>query len=449
MNFYKSILNIFKKINLNMVLFMLPLFLMGLLNVTYINKNHISSAENRGLKSMPVFSLNSLFSGTFIKDYEDYYSDNFIYREKLIGFSNEIKKLRGISTGNDVALVSVAIKKEDAGDKNINPVISSDSNIKSKDKNSASNQSTANTSVASSSDNNPSDVDSSNVVNSNYIILGTSAIEIHNYNEALYTQYAQGVNKLKQNLGNNVNVYSMIVPTAFEFIKNSNYKKLGDPEITGISKVNDLLIPNINKVDAYNALKNNSDKYLYFRTDQHWTALGAYYAYTAFMNSKGETAIPLENYTQGKIEGYLGTLYGATQSKKLIETPDTIYYYKPIVSYKFYDSSKNKREILDFQAANVYDKYCLFLGGLRVRGEITTTNNNGKKLLIIKDSFGNALTPFLIPHYQNIYIIDPRACDVNIKNFVQSNGIQDVLVMNNVFSITKYDFPNLISKLSN
>lgn len=74
--------------------------------------------------------------------------------------------------------------------------------------------------------------------------------------------------------------------------------------------------------------------------------------------------------------------------------------------------------------------------------------SSDKKLLVIKDSFGNAFIPFLIPHYKNIYIVDPGACDINIKEFVKDNGIEDVLVMNNIFLITKYDFPNLISKLS-
>lgn len=440
-----------KSLNLNILLFLLLIFSFGLTNAMHINGNQVSSIENRTLKTMPTFSYASLTSGKYMKEFEDYYGDNFVFREKLVKESKAIQKLKGLPSeddvviargGSDLSTSDLSTNDKDLSNNVNNPnQVAGNQQAEEKPKDQPGNDST----VKDGSDNGAKEV-----VN-NYIITSDSAIEIHFFKEHEYTKYAQALNALKQNFGDGVTMYSMVIPTAFEFLNNDKYKKLGDPESRGISTIYDNLDKSIIRINAYDFLKKNSDKYLYYRTDIHWTSLGAYYAYLALMAAKGEQPVALENYEQGKIDGYLGTLYGATLNPKLTKNPDTINYYKPFVRSQFYgyeNGGKNTRAIIDFDAAKIYDKYCVFLGGLRVRGEISTETPNQKKLLVIKDSFGNAFIPFLLPHYQEIYIVDPRASDINVRNFVKDKGIQEVLVLNNVFSVTEYGFPQLIQKMA-
>lgn len=414
---------------------------MGFFNTVSSDKGLVSQVENRQLKQMPVFTLAKLTSGELMKEFEDYYSDNFIFRETIVKISKEIKKLKGIPQEAEVIVNAVSNDRESA----VNTGSDRKTEQKTNDNETETDKIITNkTGTQETIDNNE------NEVVKNYIITADSAIEIHYYKESEYEKYAQTLNAFRQCVSDQVTMYSMVIPTPFEFMKDKKYKKLGDSESQGLAKINSILNESIVRVNAYNTLKDNSDKYLYFRTDIHWTGLGAYYAYTAFMDAKNEPPVALESYEKGQIDGYLGTLYGATLNQKLAEHPDTIFYYKPFTNTRFYaceNSTRTVRKIIDFDAANIYDKYCLFLGGLRIRGEFFTETLSTKKLLVIKDSFGNAFIPFLLPHYQEIYVVDPRACDINIRNYIKEKGINEILIMNNVFSITNYDFASLLQKM--
>ena len=89
------------------------------------------------------------------------------------------------------------------------------------------------------------------------------------------------------------------------------------------------------QVDAYSKLEAHKDEYLYFRSDHHWTALGAYYAYTAFCESAGLKAEPLSKFESGEYTGFLGSLYSAIkaypQSQALADNPDTVQFWRPFV----------------------------------------------------------------------------------------------------------------------
>ena len=86
-------------------------------------------------------------------------------------------------------------------------------------------------------------------------------------------------------------------------------------------------------VDAYSELRKHTDRYIFFRTDHHWTQLGAYYAYTAFCQSTGLEPVPIEDFETGSFEGFVGSMYTYTskypQSSILRDNPDTLYYYVP------------------------------------------------------------------------------------------------------------------------
>ena len=174
----------------------------------------------------------------------------------------------------------------------------------------------------------------------------------------------------------------------------------------------------------------------YFRTDHHWTALGAYYGYCEFMRTKGDTTLSLDRFEK-LIWGISWAVPTPKHWTRVLRNPDNIVAYKPLTNHKFtiYKGNEGtKADIIDLKYADdISKKYLVFISsGGATWSKVKTDINNGKKVLVIKDSFGNMLVPFLVPHYEEIYVVDSRFYNMNLteKNiveFVKDNGINEVV----------------------
>ena len=78
--------------------------------------------------------------------------------------------------------------------------------------------------------------------------------------------------------------------------------------------------------------------------------------------------------------------------------------------------------------------YSVFLHGDQPLTEIRTENKNGRKAVVVKESFGNAFAPFLTAHYETVYIVDQRYFELNLPDFIRQNGVTDLIFINNVFA---------------
>ena len=197
-----------------------------------------------------------------------------------------------------------------------------------------------------------------NVVNNTdfgkVLVYKNSGMEINTFNEVNSQGYANIINKLQSKL-DDVTIYSMLIPTQIEFITKNKCKELSYPQIDCINYINNLFDERIIPVDAYSGLEENSNKYVYFRTDHHWTALGAYYAYTKFMERKSEKPIPIEKYETTEIEGYLGSMYNITLNESLSKYPDTVIVYKPFIKHTYtmyYDEPIIRNSVIDVSYKN-------------------------------------------------------------------------------------------------
>ena len=208
-------------------------------------------------------------------------------------------------------------------------------------------------------------------------------------------------------------------------------------------------------VDAYSVLEAHKDEYLYFSTDHHWTGLGAYYAYTAFMEAAGLDYYDYDSYTKHTITGFLGTLYsGTNMAKALEENPDYVEWCEFPVANKTYQY--NKGDLANYFASSVMHGYAsgpysygVFLGGDYPLTIIKTNVNNGRKLVIIKESYGNAPATFIAAGFEETYVVDERYYDGNIVDLVESRGITDVLIINNCAAAnTKFHIANIESLLT-
>jgi hypothetical protein len=93
------------------------------------------------------------------------------------------------------------------------------------------------------------------------------------------------------------------------------------------------------------------------------------------------------------------------------------------------------------------NKYGIFMGGDQPLAKITTNVKNGKKIAVIKDSYANAFIPFLLPHYEEIYVVDPRQYTHNFLDLVKKNGIQNVLILNYSFITENNGFADLMREM--
>jgi hypothetical protein len=191
-------------------------------------------------------------------------------------------------------------------------------------------------------------------------------------------------------------------------------------------------------LDLTDTLSEHSSEYIYYRTDHHWTTLGAYYAYAAYKTMRAESPTPLAQYkTSAVATDFYGTTYDKIQRK---ETADTIYKYElanadDVVSVEFDDGEMVWDSCYDESFLSQKDKYSFFFGGNTAKIKITTQADNGKCLLLLKDSFSNSFVEFLIPDYEYIYMIDLRYTQDDVYTLMDEidaeHTISDVLVMYN------------------
>ena len=235
----------------------------------------------------------------------------------------------------------------------------------------------------------------------------------------------------------------MLVPTSTDITMSESVRK--DIGSANQSEIMDYIFNSFNDkvvdVNIYKNLRMHRDEYLYFRSDHHWTARGAYYAYEKYAQVRGANPVPLSRYTEVSYGDFLGSFYNKTGSSEMKKTPDELIAYQPyfestLVFTKTDGTKYNWDLVHDVTNYASNSKYSAFTAGDNPMTVIeNTTRSKGKSLLVIKESFGNAVIPFLVAHYKNVYVIDYRYYNGGIIQFAKQNKINDVLFINNVSAV--------------
>ncbi len=285
-----------------------------------------------------------------------------------------------------------------------------------------------------------------------YLVLKDRALMLYKYNRPSAEAYAKAINRLRAMIDPKIRVYDMLVPSQIEFLGIEKYRSLSDSQKQAFHQVNKLLSKNVTPVDAYGVLQAHKDEYVYMRTDHHWTTLGAYYVYREFMKTVGEVPVELGKYRKEEIRGFLGTAYAATLKSSLKRYADTIDIYMPFTphDYTVYSASEGtlKRDVVgNFILFNGAPEYNVFLGGDFPLGDIKTNIQNKKRILLIKDSQANAFIPFLLPHYEEIFLIDPRHFKANLLRFIKDKNITDLLIINGSYVTTYSGIADLLNEI--
>ena len=276
--------------------------------------------------------------------------------------------------------------------------------------------------------------------------VGDTGYEMYSYVDSTAKKYADNVNAVADALAGKANVYMLPIPLSSGVsLPDDLYgKDIFADQKAAEQKIIGYMNGNVKSVALYDALLAHRTEYIYFRTDHHWTATGAYYAYEQFCKAKGITPTPISSYKVDEYDGFLGTFYrDSNQNATMGANPDKVVAYHPLSTEATldYGGSENAsltrgKIIYDESDAPASLKYGAFITGDNAYSIINNPDvTNGSSCIVVKESFGNAFVPFLTDHYQTIYVLDYRYWKGSISQFAQSKGVQDVLFVNNLSAI--------------
>ncbi len=268
-----------------------------------------------------------------------------------------------------------------------------------------------------------------------FLYNGT-AYELFYGDEDMAKNYAETISYVKKGLGDKIKVYNLLVPTHVGVDLPDKFSEICNPQDTYIKAIFDSYDADITGVSAYDEILRHRDEYIYFNSDHHWTGRGAYYAYKALAKAAGYTPIKLEDMKSEKINGYYGSL-SWTISEDLL-TEDYVEYFttdSKIDCMRYDENASNPYEFaLIHDYAEGSNAYGVFLGGDQPLMVAKNPDGNGKKIAVVKESYGNAFCPFIAYTYSETHMIDFRYVEFNLKDYLEKNGIDEVIFINNTMA---------------
>ena len=342
-------------------------------------KQVFSEEENRMLATIPRFSFESFVNGKYLNGVNDYINDHFAFR-------NIYLKL------NSWWEINVMGKKENNG-----VYIGKDGYLFEKFEYGENEQKTVSKNITS------------------------------------ITNFAQKMQEM------NVPTYFILVPNSIYI----NSDKLPDNvEVPNQQEIIDNVYANTKyatNVDVTDALKTeNAYKQLYFKTDHHMNSDGAYIVYNEFCKMANLQAVPIQDFTRVTVSNeFLGTFDSKAQI--LNQVPDELFAYENDINTNIKEAIYDKETTNSIFNANYLqgkDKYSYFLNGNNSKVVVRTNVDNGKKLLVIKDSYAHIMSQFLCENYSEVHFLDPRYTFFDYAEYAKENGITDVLFLYNVSNFT-------------
>ena len=179
--------------------------------------------------------------------------------------------------------------------------------------------------------------------------------------------------------------------------------------------------------DILSALLTHREEEVYYRTDHHWTTLGAYYGYAATALAMGLDPTPRESFHPVTVtEDFYGTVYSSSGVRWV--APDTITRWTDGQGVRVYrDGAEEASPVYAEEKLELKDKYSYFFGGNTPR-MVIRTGNGGGRLLVLRDSYSDCELPFFFPHYSEIHVLDLRYWRQSVRQYAEDQGIDDILV---------------------
>ncbi len=273
------------------------------------------------------------------------------------------------------------------------------------------------------------------------------------YGDAVYTPayfsekyagyYLQTAAYYKSLFGKDTTVSVVVSPVSAMVIDNASVKA----KIPDQGKIMDdmaaLADPSINFVDTYSEMYAHRNEYLFFKSDHHWTARGAYYAYRAFAESRGWTPTELDDFDYKIInDNYHGSMYSFTGDARVKNFTDTIEAFVTRKKVTMTITGQNGATYTyNSPIVESNHTYVTFIAGDNPYTVINVPENpQDRNALVLKDSFGNAFVPYLCEHFGNIIVVDTRYTTMNVYEQLKDYGLTDIIFVNNVQAANSYSW---------
>ena len=402
-------------------------FAAGVIILNTFPRSRYSEIEKRDLTRFPEWSMGKVADGSFTSGVSAWFSDSEPFRDKLMTLSMKIKDITRLSFGSD----NVSFHSSD----DLQSTPSDDENVDAE---------------LGDYDRKVNTDGNAKLANAGIIIVGRG----QNVRALMAyggvgggKAFANTLNKVHNMLGDNVTVYAMVIPNAAEYYIPEKVKHRSKSQLATIKTIYENLDPAVKAVNVYNTLGNHADEAIYLRTDHHWSPLGGYYAAKEFAKTAGVPFRDLGSYDKHVIHGFVGTMYGYSNDISLKEAPEDFEYYTPKdveyeAQYIIYDinedykitSASQKHKGPFFFTFKGNGAYSTFMGSDARLTQVKTSTGNNRRLLIIKDSFGNTIPGYMFYSFEEIHVIDNRYFHLNLKKYIHDNKITDVLIAASVFN---------------
>lgn len=186
-------------------------------------------------------------------------------------------------------------------------------------------------------------------------------------------------------------------------------------------------------VDIAAVLNEHADEDVFYRLDHHWTSLGAYYGYTALVEAMGVQPVPLHRYAKATVsQSFTGTEYSASGVRWLPPDNIDIYATAESITVTHGTGAATPGALYDWGKLDGKDQYAFFMGGNTPLAVVRNPAAKGGKVLIIRDSFADSMTPFLAAHFSEVHLYDLRYNRGSVTRYVSDNGIDKVVVLYSV-----------------
>lgn len=326
-------------------------------------EKEISLEENRYLTTLPGYSMEAWMMGQYGKDYENYLSDQFMFRQGSLWLHTNAERLFGKKQIGDIYFAENGYLMD--------------------------------------------------VVKHTEYELALFERNVKETKAFLETQTEQNRNVSVMLVPEKEQVLNLVPKTCYvsdsDSLIRQAYENFGQRNCISVSAI----------------LSEHDREYIYYKSDHHWTIIGAYYAYEEWRNQRGldKTAFDKEDFMI-----YSDDFYGTLESKTGVKVlPDLIYGF-PEKLYQGWETAGDC-VLFDKNKLATKDKYAVFFGGNTSRVEIHTANRNGKSILVIKDSFANCFVPFLSEEYETIVMVDLRYYYESIQEELQKESIGEILIL--------------------
>lgn len=334
-------------------------------------KSDFSENENRYLAKFPKFGAKTLFDGSYTRDIRTYLSDRFPLRDGFVGYKTLFEK----------------------------------------------------------------DVLQKRLINDIYVAKDGYCIEKFTMPDNT-AAIGEKFNKFAQNTKADIDI--MLLPTAAEiyadklpaYAANDSQRAAIDAIMSRINAAN------VNKIDMYDMLSSNKGQKLYYRLDHHWTTEGAYLAACDYLKQKGFDAMPDAGCIETVCTDFKGTIYSKLNDYT-IKGEEMSAYKNPAADITLnFDNGKSADSMYSDEYLEKKDKYSYFLDNLHPMLKIENKNAlSDRKLAVVKDSYANCFLPFLADNYKEIWVFDTRYYKKSVSEFINENGIKEVLVLYNINTI--------------